>query len=150
MKPCRELLGPDHPNYSDSLNNLANVYIDMGDYEKAYRQLKKVLKIRLDTYGLIHPAVAQAFNHLAVVAGRMQDYEAAEKYHLQALLIRRRTLGELHLQLANSYQNLSYLYAMQNRLEDALQMTEQAERIILAQLSQIFGVTAEGQRIAHI
>jgi CHAT domain-containing protein/tetratricopeptide (TPR) repeat protein len=146
----RRLLGEDHPDYSDSSNNLANVCIAQGDYDAADRLLRSALKTRMDKLGLEHPAVAQILHNLASLAMDVPNYEVAESYLLEAVRIRRKALGEEHPQLATSYQNLSYLYAMQDRLEEALQMSKQEERILLAQMGWTFRVTSERQRIAHL
>ena len=42
----RQHVGEDHPDYADSLNNLARVYREMGDYAAAEPLFRQALEIR--------------------------------------------------------------------------------------------------------
>jgi hypothetical protein len=63
-------LGPHHPNVATGLGNLATLYHDMGEHEKAEPLLERALTIREITLGLDHPLVAQSFNNLGALPER--------------------------------------------------------------------------------
>ena len=52
-------LGPDHPSVGTSLNNLATLYQDQGNYAKAEPLLKRSLAIIEKAHGPDHPDVAE-------------------------------------------------------------------------------------------
>ena len=57
-------LGPADPDVANSLNNLANMYEDMGQYAKAEPLYQRSLKIREDKLGTDHFDVADSLNNL--------------------------------------------------------------------------------------
>jgi tetratricopeptide (TPR) repeat protein len=69
-------LGPNHPNVTASLNNLAFLYEQQGRYADAEPLYKRALAIREKALGPDRPDVAQSLNNLAVlylVQGRLAD-----------------------------------------------------------------------------
>ncbi|MBK8501041.1 MAG: tetratricopeptide repeat protein [Saprospiraceae bacterium] len=69
--------GKLHPNVAISQSNLALVYQDLGDYEKARDLLEGALKSALQNFGELHPNVAISQSNLAVVYQDLGDYEKA-------------------------------------------------------------------------
>ena len=64
MKIRKASLGPEHPDVADSLNNLANNYVDQGRYAEAEPLYKRCVKIREKIYGPEHPSVASSLYSL--------------------------------------------------------------------------------------
>ena len=58
-------LGPKHPDVAASLNNLANLYLNLGDYAKAEPLQQRALAIWEKSLGPEHPNVAGSFHNLA-------------------------------------------------------------------------------------
>ena len=58
-------LGPDHPDFARSLNNLAELYLNQGRYDEAGPLYERSLDIREKALGADHPDVAQSLNSLA-------------------------------------------------------------------------------------
>jgi tetratricopeptide (TPR) repeat protein len=59
-------LGENHPDYATSLNNLAALYGDMGNYAQAEPLYKQVLVIRKKILSEEHPDNAISLNNLAI------------------------------------------------------------------------------------
>ena len=98
------MLGENHPDYATTLNNLAELYRNMGQYEKAEPLYSQALEIRKRVLGEGHPDYALSLNNLAELYKDMGQYEKAEPLYLQALEIRKRVLGETHPDYAMPYQ----------------------------------------------
>ncbi len=58
-------LGENHPDYAQSLNNLASLYEAMGDYAKAEPLYRQALEIRKRALGENHPDFAESLSNLA-------------------------------------------------------------------------------------
>ena len=58
-------LREDHPNFANSLDNLALLYYDMGEYDKALPLFIQAKNIREKTLGIAHPNFAISLYNLA-------------------------------------------------------------------------------------
>ena len=61
------LYGPNHPNLADSLSNLAILYNQSGDYDKAQPLYERALQIYQTVHGPDHADVAHTLTDLAVL-----------------------------------------------------------------------------------
>ena len=61
------LYGPHHPNLADSLSNLAILYNQSGEYDKAQPLYERALQIYQTVHGPDHPDVAHTLTDLAVL-----------------------------------------------------------------------------------
>ena len=61
------LYGPNHPNLADSLSNLAILYNQSGEYDKAQPLYERALQIYQTAHGPDHPDVAHTLTDLAVL-----------------------------------------------------------------------------------
>ncbi len=106
----KRILGRAHPDYAASLNNLALLYDEMGDYartEPLYIEARDVLQ---RVHGAEHPVYATCLNNLAALYNSSGDYARAEPLYLEARDIRKRVLGTEHPDYATSLNNLAFLY----------------------------------------
>lgn len=60
-------LGPTHPRFAESLNNLAGIYYAQGAYARAEPLLVRALAIREQVLGPWHPDIAENLNNLAAL-----------------------------------------------------------------------------------
>jgi tetratricopeptide (TPR) repeat protein len=60
----RKVLGPEHPDTANSLDNLAGLYQAMGEYAKAEPLRHEALRIRQKVLGPDHPETAVSLNNL--------------------------------------------------------------------------------------
>ncbi|MBI4646447.1 MAG: CHAT domain-containing protein [Bacteroidia bacterium] len=106
----KEKQGEKHPDYANSLNNLAALYYEMGNYpaaEPLYLEAKSIFK---EVLGEKHPDYATSLNNLAELYRVMSNYQKAEPLYNEAKDIRKEVLGEKHPYYATSLNNLAVLY----------------------------------------
>ena len=122
-------LGPGHPSVATTLNNLALLYHQMGDYEKALPLYQRALEISEKVLGPQHPSVAQTLNNIAELYRQMGDYEKALPLYQRALEIREKVLGPQHPSVATTLNNLAALYESMGDYEKALPLYQRALEI---------------------
>jgi CHAT domain-containing protein/Tfp pilus assembly protein PilF len=116
----------EHPDYANSLNNLAILYYQMGQYDKALPLYEQALAIRKKVLGEEHRGYANSLNNLAILYYQMGQYDKALPLYEQALAIRKKVLGEEHPSYAFSLNNLAALYVEIGQYDKALPLYEQA------------------------
>ncbi len=110
LKIYEKALGPDHPSTAISLNNLAQLHVDMGDYAIASPLLQRALQINEKALGPDHPGTATNLNNLANLYVNMGDYARAEPLDQRALKIYEKALGPEHPDTASALVSLALLY----------------------------------------
>ncbi|MCW6036772.1 tetratricopeptide repeat protein [Spirulina subsalsa FACHB-351] len=130
----QQVLGTQHPDVANSLNNLAFLYEAQGRYSEAEPLYLQALESRKRLWGTEHPDVATSLNNLAGLYSSQGRYSEAESLYLQALEIRKHLLGEEHPTVATSLNNLAFLYTSQGRYSEAeplyLQALELYKRLL--------------------
>jgi len=129
----RIVLGDDHPDAMSSVNNLAFVLTQLGDYIAAEPLYREALERWRESLGA-HPRVAAALSNMAALLRNQGDDEAAEPLYREALAMRRTLMGE-HPDVAA---NLTELGAL---LKDKGEYTaaEAHHREALAMLRRLYG-----------
>jgi CHAT domain-containing protein/tetratricopeptide (TPR) repeat protein len=112
-------LGPDHPQFAQSLNALAYLYGRQGRYAEAELLHKRALAIEEKTLGADHTDVATSLNNLAILYMYQGRYAEAEPLHKRALAINEKALGADNSSVAGSLNNLAELYRRQGRYAEA-------------------------------
>ena len=100
-------------------DNMARIYENIGEYQKAEPFYLKVLQIREHLYGENHRDTATSYNNLGTLYYSMGVYKKAEPLSLKALEIHKKLLGEEHPDTASSYNNLAELYRSMGVYEKA-------------------------------
>jgi tetratricopeptide (TPR) repeat protein len=113
------VLGPEHPDVANSLNNLTRLYRAQGRYVEAEPLCERALAIREKTWGSEHPDVVWSLNNLADLYRSQGRYAKAEPLYRRALAIREKALGSEHPDLATSLNNLAALYQAQGQYAKA-------------------------------
>ena len=88
--------GRSTPTRSTSMNNLAMLYQDQGQFAQAEPLLVKALEVSRRVLGEEHPDTLTAMNNLAVLYLDQGKFAKAEPLLVKALEVRRRVLGEEH------------------------------------------------------
>jgi CHAT domain-containing protein/lipopolysaccharide biosynthesis regulator YciM len=86
----------DQADIAQSLNHLANLNFEVGEYINAETFYAKALTIREQSLGPNHPSTASTLNDLAVLYFRRGDFEKAEPCFRRSLAIRESQLGSDH------------------------------------------------------
>jgi CHAT domain-containing protein len=102
--------GPEHPDVAFSLINLAKLYYDRGDYEKAEPFYGRAVTIREKALGPEHPDLARLLHNLADLYKDRGEYAKAEPLYGRALTIREKVLGPAHIDVASTLNDLADLY----------------------------------------
>jgi tetratricopeptide (TPR) repeat protein/CHAT domain-containing protein len=125
----RQQRGESHPDYANSLNDLALLYHAMGNYAAAEPLYRQASTIRRKALGEKHPDYANGLNNLAELYREMGNYAAAEPLYRQANEILRKALGENHPDYANGLNNLALLYQAMGNYAAAEPLLRQAGTI---------------------
>lgn len=125
-----EILGTTHIDYGKSLNNLATVYVELGQFAKAEPVFLESLKVRELTAGRESTDCARVLYNLSGLYLEMGDFERAELMALEAKGIRERLLGKQHELYARSLINLANIsYGTQN-YERSLSLSLEAKGVL--------------------
>ncbi len=129
---CEDRLGPNHPDTSACLNNLAGLLQVTGDYAAARPLFERALDISEQQLGPNHPSTGASLNNLATLLHDLGDYAAARPLAERALSISEHQLGPDHPFTGASLNNVANLlrsigdYAAARPLaERALSISEQ-------------------------
>ena len=90
------LMGPEHPDTGGSLNNLASLLHDKGDYHAAEPLCRRALAIAEKVLGPEHPDTGTSLNSLARLLWFKGDCATAEPLSRRALSIAEKSLGVTH------------------------------------------------------
>ena len=102
-----------------SLDGLAGLNRQLGNFRDALVLFGRALKLRKITFGPDHPEVATGLNNLAQSHQMRGDYAAAEPLFKQSLAIYRAALGPRNAHVGTLLNNLAELYHAQGRLSEA-------------------------------
>jgi CHAT domain-containing protein/Tfp pilus assembly protein PilF len=105
-----KVLGPDHLDVAQTLNDLAVLHQEKGDHARAEPLYQRALAIREKALGPDHPDVARSVNNLAELYRAKGDYARAEPLYQRALAAREKALGPDHPEVAASLNDLAILY----------------------------------------
>jgi tetratricopeptide (TPR) repeat protein len=122
-------LGPKNSSFATSLNNLALLYKNIGDYDKALPLSQRALEIREKMLGPQHPDVASTLNNLALLYQDMGAYDKALPLSQRALEIREKVMGPQHPDVASTLNNLALLYQDMGAYDKALPLYQRALEI---------------------
>jgi tetratricopeptide (TPR) repeat protein len=75
---CETVLGKEHPSTLTSMNNLATVLSDQGEYEEAIEMHRQALGLRETVLGKEHPSTVTSIYNLAYVFSNQQRFSEAD------------------------------------------------------------------------
>ncbi len=121
-----EARGPEHPDTATSLNNLARLLYDQGDYAGARPLYERTLAIWEKARGPEHPDTARSLSNLASLLSAQGDYAGARPLLERALAIWEKELGPEHPVTATGVNNLAGLLKEQGDYAGARPYFERA------------------------
>ena len=119
-----KVLGPEHPDTANSLDNLALLLQAQGELAAARPLNERALAIREEVLGPEHSDTATSLNNLALLLQAQGELAAARPLNERALAIREKVLGPEHPDTANSLSNLANLLQAQGELAAARPLHE--------------------------
>jgi tetratricopeptide (TPR) repeat protein len=120
------VFGPNHPDTSISIHNIALVLRDQGNLEGARTLYERVLQIRETALGPNDPRTAIALNSLAGVLAELGDLGAAQAQLERAVQILENTAGAPALIVGATLDSLAGVYHHQGKQADARALYERA------------------------
>ena len=111
----RNMFGVESTQYSNTLNNIANVHWRLGQYSKSVKYHKEVLLIREGLFGEVHHKIAGSLGNLGNLYAAKGDFAKALDYHFNAASIWNELFSGNHPELSYTYDNIGYAY---NSLHD--------------------------------
>jgi CHAT domain-containing protein/Tfp pilus assembly protein PilF len=115
-------VGVNDVNYSNTINDLGNLYKERGDYGKSESYLKQAAEIRKKMLGEKHAIYGVSLNNLGSLYEQMGDYEKAATHYEDAIIIWRLSLGNEHPLIANGTNNLAGLFVKYGAYEQAIKI----------------------------
>jgi CHAT domain-containing protein/tetratricopeptide (TPR) repeat protein len=146
----RRALGDAHPALAVYLNNLAAIKRLLGEYAAAEPLIRESLEVYRAAFGERHPYYAAMLSNLAELYRGLGENARAEPLCEQALEIWRAALGEDHPYCAKGLYNLAWLRAAQGQTQEAFALACRAASIEDRALNQVFAISSESQRMAHL
>lgn len=136
MPLCREAIenaeksvGTGHPAYGSRLNILAELYISMGEYDKAIKLHKESMTNAETNYGKNHATYAIRIGNLANAYKLTKQYEKALTLNQESIAIFEKTVGKEHHFYGQSLNNLAILYENMGEFDKSLPLQLQALEI---------------------
>ncbi|KAI2626756.1 hypothetical protein GGR54DRAFT_629122 [Hypoxylon sp. NC1633] len=120
-----QILGKEHPDTLDSMNNLAVTLNDQGKYEEAEQIHRQTLELWKQVLGREHPYTLSSMNNLANTLHNQGKYEEAEPIYYQTLELWKQVLGREHPDTLKSMNNLAVTLDNQGKYEEAEQIYRQ-------------------------
>ena len=96
MAKRKRVLGEDHPSTLGSLNNLAILFKNKGEYDRALPLYEECLAKMKRVLGEDHPDTLVSLNNLASLFYNKGEYDRALPLYEECLAKRKRVLGEDH------------------------------------------------------
>ena len=122
----RSNLGEEHRYVATTLNDLAEIYRNLGLYEKAKPLYEKANALWEKNLGSEHRYLGTGFNNLATLYFELGDYDKVEPLLNKALKIRLKAYGKEHYYVAQTMNNLAMYYQNQGDFEKAVSLYQQA------------------------
>ena len=155
-----ESFGPDHPNVTKVLNDLAVLLQATNRFSEAEPLYRRVLAINEASHGPDHPKVAAGLNNLAALLQATNRFSEAEPLYRRALAIDEASLGPDHPTVASHLNFLAELLRATNRLAEAEPLYRRALAIaeasfgpdhpdVSAKLNNLAGLLGATNRLAE-
>lgn len=123
------LLGLQHPDTATSLDTLAGMFENQGDYPQSRKFYARALAIREQVLGPNHADTATSLNNLGWLLRTQNDYAAALPLFQRALAIREKVLGRDHRDTTESINCIGVALMEQGEYDQAMLYYEQARAI---------------------
>ncbi|MBX7221615.1 MAG: CHAT domain-containing protein [Blastocatellia bacterium] len=120
------LVGPDHPEVAATLNLLAVLAQNQGDFAGAEMYYQRSLAIREKVLGSKDYETGQSLNNLGIFYWEKTDYARAEPLFQQALAIYEAALGADDVLVASVLNNLGLMYTNKGDFEKAEPILQRA------------------------
>jgi len=123
-------LRPQHPDVAITLNNLAELYRHLGEYEKALTFYQRTLDIREKMLGPQHPDTVSTLNGLAELYRMMGHYDKELPLYQKVFDSYERMLSPQNSEVAMALNDLALLYSDMGNYDKALPLYQRTLKIV--------------------
>ena len=116
----REALGDDHPKVTSTVDEIAALYVIVGDYAKAAAILEEVVKLKAATLGVDHTEVASTLLDLANAYEEGEDHTKAMKSLKKAYSIYVSSFGGTSREATDTLERVAQSYRSKAETERAV------------------------------
>lgn len=120
------LIPKDHPHYYLILGNLAALYMETENYEKAEPILQEVIQADYERGDTLSPHFIVDVSNLALLHEHQKRYAIAESLYLRCLDLLALVQDTLHQEYARILNNLSNLYYDRRQCDKGIQMARRS------------------------
>jgi serine/threonine protein kinase/Tfp pilus assembly protein PilF len=115
----QSVLGENHPDVASSLDDLAGLMLEKGDYSAAEPLYRSALAMNRRLLGERNATVALNLANIALLLQKQARYAEAESLSRESLSMRRDILGENSADFATSLSNLATLLQAEGKYAEA-------------------------------
>ena len=108
---------------------LADVHLELEQYDSSVKYLKKSLEMKRKSLGRNHPSIASIYNHIASVYLKQNDSKNALESFQMALNIFQQKFDSTNPHIAECLNNMAMIHRNANQYEEALQCYEKTYSI---------------------
>ncbi len=126
LESREKVLGLEHPDILNGINNLALVLHDQGKYEESEEMNRRAVKGKEKVLGVDHPDTLVTVINLALVLRHQGKYQESEEMNRRALKERERVLGLEHPDTLTSISNLALMLRAQGKYQESEEMNRRA------------------------
>lgn len=138
-----QVLGAEHPDLAQSLNDIAVLYDQLSMYKRAEALHHRALAIREKVLEPEHPLVAQSLNNLAWVYREQGQFSQAESLYRRSLAITEKVQEQNPLAFTGSLMGLGVYYGAQGKYIQAKAHLQHALSILEHRVGSNHPFTAE-------
>ena len=126
LEAKRRVLGHEHQDTLASMNNLANVLQEQGQWQESEEMHREALEAKRRVLGQEHPDTLASMTNLANVLREQGKWKEADEMHREALEAKRRVLGLEHPDTLASMSCLAIVLRHKDQWQEAEQMHREA------------------------
>ncbi len=111
----------NHSDISIFFNNIASIYENRGDYQKALEYLIKSLEIKKEILPSKHLSIADSYNNIGSIYFKIGNFDNALKYYSVSIKIKKEILPDNHKDISKAHNSLGLTYFKKGDLDKALE-----------------------------
>jgi tetratricopeptide (TPR) repeat protein len=116
----------ERDDVSSTTNSLANIYVTVGEFNRAKFLYEKNLEMDISIFGEDSEVAATGYNNLGLLLSDIGNYNESKALLIKALSIRKRILGNNHRYTASTLNNMACLLSQMKNTDEAIEYQNQA------------------------
>jgi CHAT domain-containing protein/Tfp pilus assembly protein PilF len=117
--------GDSHPQTLNSQKNLAEIYMETEQFDKALPIFSKVAEDMIQPLNALHPLRISCLLNMARINEILEKYDQSEQLYLEAIQISKQSMGVDHPETLMNMYYLAMMYVHQMRYKEAADLFEE-------------------------